>query len=260
MPAPLIQREEPTRTGPMRSSRRQPSAWPRARKPVAALVIAAMALSAGVLASFLLVGRPQPLGASPSPSPVVVVAGPVVLSEPTAAVTSIPTPEPTQQPTPVEASSANGTPIPQPTAVAAAPPSQPVPTVAAPPVATVAPPAVPVPTPAPTAVVVAAATQPDAVVGSFYGHAVDGDLDAAYALWSDRMKATYPRQGNLDDRFASTASISFDERRVVEQTPSSATVQANFTEWYDSGSSRQFIGYWRLVLVEGRWLLDEPTY
>ena len=106
----------------------------------------------------------------------------------------------------------------------------------------------------------AAATQPDAVVGSFYRHAVDGDFDAAYALWSGRMKATYPRQGNLDDRFASTASISFHELRVVEQTPSLATVQANFTEWYDSGSSRQFIGYWRLVLVEGRWLLDEPTY
>jgi hypothetical protein len=37
-------------------------------------------------------------------------------------------------------------------------------------------------------------------------------------------------------------------------------VQANFTETYDSGSSNRFVGYWRLVRVDGRWLLDDPTY
>ena len=37
-------------------------------------------------------------------------------------------------------------------------------------------------------------------------------------------------------------------------------MQANFTERYDSGSSGRFIGYWRLVRVNGLWLLDEPTY
>jgi hypothetical protein len=37
-------------------------------------------------------------------------------------------------------------------------------------------------------------------------------------------------------------------------------VQADFTETYDTGESRQFIGYWRLVQVDGRWFLDEPHY
>ena len=93
-----------------------------------------------------------------------------------------------------------------------------------------------------------------------YGHVVDGRFDDAYALWSARMKATYPRQENLDGRFANTAAIRFSNLFTASQTATTATVQANFTETYDSGASRSFVGYWRLVRVDGRWLLDEPTY
>ena len=110
-------------------------------------------------------------------------------------------------------------------------------------------------TPAPIAVV-----QPDDAVAAFYGHVVSERFDAAYALWSDRMKATYPRQENLDGRFDATESITFDALYVASQSADAATVQANFTERYEGGASRQFIGYWRLVRVDGRWLLDEPTY
>ncbi|MEO6294506.1 MAG: hypothetical protein ABIP01_03265, partial [Candidatus Limnocylindria bacterium] len=117
----------------------------------------------------------------------------------------------------------------------------------------------PTPTPAPTAVIMAVA-QPDDAVAAFYGNVARGNFDAAYSLWSDRMKATYPREGNLDQRFAGTASISFQQLHVAEQGGDRATVQANFTETYDSGATRNFIGYWRLVRVEGRWLLDEPHY
>jgi len=74
------------------------------------------------------------------------------------------------------------------------------------------------------------------------------------------MKASYPRRANLDDRFAETASIAFQELYIVENASGSATVQADFTETYDSGSNRQFIGYWRLVSVGGSWILDEPNY
>jgi len=74
------------------------------------------------------------------------------------------------------------------------------------------------------------------------------------------MRAAYPRPENLDQRFDETASIEFQQLFVAEQAGDRATVQANFTETYDSGSSRQFIGYWRLVRVDGRWLLDEPNY
>ena len=128
-----------------------------------------------------------------------------------------------------------------------------------------APPSVPPPaptdpsTPVPTPVIVVA-DSPDAAVAAFYRNVVAGDFDAAYALWSDRMKATYPREGNLDERFDETADISFSELFTAERTDTTAVVQANFTETYDSGASRAFVGYWRLVLVDGRWLLDEPHY
>ncbi len=140
-------------------------------------------------------------------------------------------------------------------------------------------PSIPVPTAQPTSAPVAAATAvPAAAAGStrqpavasvssptesvrvFYGHVAAAEFNEAYALWSDRMKATYPRAGNLDDRFAATAGIAFDQLFVAEASGQTATVQANFTETYDSGASRDFIGYWRLVLVDNRWLLDEPHY
>jgi hypothetical protein len=108
--------------------------------------------------------------------------------------------------------------------------------------------------------VIVAVAQPEDSVAAFYGNVADGNFDAAYALWSDRMKATYPRQENLDDRFDETAGITFHQLRLVDRTGGTATVQANFTETYDSGASREFIGYWELVQVDGRWLLDAPHY
>jgi hypothetical protein len=107
---------------------------------------------------------------------------------------------------------------------------------------------------------VVAVADPTDAVAAFYALVTDGNFDAAYALWTDGMKARYPRQENLDDRFASTADITFSVLSAVEPSSTAATVQANFTERYDSGESRTFVGYWRLVQVDGRWLLDEPTY
>ena len=74
------------------------------------------------------------------------------------------------------------------------------------------------------------------------------------------MKDEFERQGNLDGRFADTASVTFDTLFVDDQSATTATVQANFTETYDSGSSNRFVGYRRLVRIDGRWLLDDPTY
>ena len=154
-----------------------------------------------------------------------------------------PTPEPVVEPSASPTSPAT----PEPTAAAPTPPPTPGPTMA--------PTAPPAATPAPVAV-----AGPDDAVAAFYGHVVDERFDEAYALWSDRMKAAYPRAENLDGRFDSTGSITFDALYVASQSANDATVQANFTERYEGGSSRQFIGYWRLVRVDGRWLLDEPTY
>lgn len=162
---------------------------------------------------------------------------------PTATPAATPSPTLTPQPSPTQA-----TPEPAPPTATPAPP---------PPEATPepAPPTTPAPTPAPIAV----ASAQDAVV-AFYSAVEDGRFDQAYALWSARMKEEYPRQANLDDRWANTADVTFTELYVAEQTATTAVVQANFVETYDSGGSRQFVGYWRLVRVDGRWLLDDPTY
>ncbi len=120
--------------------------------------------------------------------------------------------------------------------------------------------ATPAPEPPPETPVAVAAATPQDSVRAFYGYVEDGRFDEAYALWSARMRADYPRQANLDDRFADTADITFTTLSLASQSGDRATVQANFTETYDSGSSRQFVGYWELVRVDGRWLLDHPTY
>jgi hypothetical protein len=188
-------------------------------------------------------------GPTPEPSIVIGEIGGVVFSPaPTPQPTTPPTPQPTAPPTPA--------PTPVPTLVstaipAATPPPTPVP-------ASVR--STPVPaTPEPTAIV-AVAGEPADAAAAFYGHAVDEEFDAAYALWSERMKGDFPRQENLDGRFDDTAAITFTQLRTVARDSERAVVQANFVEQYESGGTREFIGYWELVLVEGRWLLDQPHY
>jgi hypothetical protein len=142
------------------------------------------------------------------------------------------------------------------------PPSSPDPQPTQEPVATATPAAatgVAAATEAPGPVGVAIAGPAD-VVAAFYEAVVDGRFDAAYSHWSSRMRANFPRRENLDERFDNTSAITFQQLSVAEIAGTSATVQANFTEMYDTGESRQFIGYWRLVQVESRWLLDDPHY
>ncbi len=154
----------------------------------------------------------------------------------------LPTPLPTQGPGPT--STPTPTPSRRPARTATPAPTLPI---------------TPLPTTEPASVAVALAGAAD-TVADFYRYVAAGEFDAAYGLWSDRMKATYPRQGNLDERFANTASVTFQALYMTEQHANNATVQANFTQTYDSGASRQFIGYWRLTRRDGRWLLDEPHY
>ena len=219
---------------------------PRRRNRAAIWAVAgfaALVLAVGVLAALVAPADVGQVAATPSPTIFVGEPGGAVIPE-----AESPTPSPTSTASP--SSTPESTPAPTP---------EPVVTVPPPPTPTPAPPAPPSLTPAPTAVIVAVA-QPEDSVAAFYGNVADGNFDAAYALWSDRMKATYPRQANLDDRFDETASITFHQLRLVDRTDGTATVQANFTETYDSGGSREFIGYWELVQVNGRWLLDAPHY
>jgi serine/threonine-protein kinase len=209
--------------------RRRVAAWPFA------LILLAL-IAAGYVGGRLLDRNETAL-------PGVIVGSPEggVLPDPTATPTPVATPSPTATPTPAPTTTPAPDPTPAPTTV---PPPAPEPTNAP-----------PAPTDAPVAL-----AAPDDTVAAFYSDVVAGRFDDAYALWSDRMKATYARQENLDNRFDETADITFDALYVAEQSASAATVQANFLETYDSGDSRRFIGYWRLVRVDGRWLLDAPTY
>lgn len=216
--------------------RRRLAAWP--------LIAAGMVLLLAAVGAVVLQRPEADVAASPSPSIIVGTAGGFVTSQgdPSAAP---PTEPPPPSPLPTEEPAATQAPTAPAVVTATSPP---------------APTAAPDPaSPQPTAVALAVAG-PDDTVAAFYAHAVDGEFDAAYSLWSERMRATYPRQENLDQRFDETAGIVFQQLFVAEQAGDRATVQANFTETYDSGSSRQFIGYWRLVRIDGRWLLDEPSY
>ena len=163
-------------------------------------------------------------------------------------------PEVTVAPTATSTATATATPGATPVATA-------VPT-AVPTVAPTPPPVVAVPAPAgsPTPTTSETTGDPVEAVLAFYRAAAGEDFDAAYALWDERMRAAYPREPNLDSRFDETVGITFSQLSVAELSGESATVQANFTETYESGGSREFIGYWRLVLVDGRWLLAEPHY
>lgn len=160
----------------------------------------------------------------------------------------------------------NGTPTASPSATPSVAPPTPSPGPTPPvgtPLPTLPPTVRPTPTPsptvAPTAVVVAAG-EPADTVASFYGRVASADFDAAYALWSDAMRNSFPREANLDRRFDETLSIEWLQLETVARTSTTAQVQANFVETYESGGSRTFVGYWDLVLVDGRWLLDAPHY
>ncbi len=214
--------------------------------PLAALFVLAVALSGAWIdrpvsgreptpASSIVVGEIGGMVATPPGTPDTKPdASPT--AEPTAVPTPVPTPLPTAAPTTAVAT-------PAPTAL----PATPAPTTPAP------------ATPDPTTVV-AVASNPAESVATFYSRAAAGEFDAAYALWSDRMKADFSREENLDGRFDETSAITFTQLQTVGQRGDRAVVQANFIEEYESGATREFIGYWEVVLVDGAWVLDQPHY
>ena len=209
------------------------------------VALSAAAIVCAVVVAMVLSRHPD----SVAPAPQSIVAG-----TPGGFAVENATPSPSPTPTPTAPLSAAADPRAEPTVV-----PTPVPVIATPVATPALTPATAPPSVTPTPVIVAAADPADAVA-AFYGHVSSGRFDAAYSLWSERMRATYPRQENIDERFDQTESIAFQQLRIAEQTSDRATVQANFTETYLSGSSRVFVGYWRLVLVDGIWLLDEPHY
>jgi hypothetical protein len=246
----VVTQAEPA-TSAVAQDRDRDRRWVWVLVPIAGLLIIALLLGSQWLDDGAGAGAPSPsivLGEvggaifSPGPTPLGPTSTPVPTTEPT----PVPTTAPTALPTPVPTAPAVATPLP--TVAPTTAPATPRPASPEPPA-----------TPVPTALVVAV-LEPGDAVAAFYGHVVDEEFDAAYALWSDRMKSEFPRDGNLDGRFDDTASITFTQLRTVARDGNRALVQANFVEEYESGAAREFIGYWEVVQVDGRWLLDQPHY
>ncbi|OAI39755.1 hypothetical protein AYO38_07065 [bacterium SCGC AG-212-C10] len=97
------------------------------------------------------------------------------------------------------------------------------------------------------------------VIG-WYNLVVAGRFDEAYSLWSDRMKANFARQGNLDERWAQTVHITVNDVRVVSQSGNRMTVAIDFVETQTNGKNQRYVGTWQLVSSPRGWLLDQPSF
>jgi serine/threonine protein kinase len=199
-----------------------------ARRRVSALLLALLTLP---LMLALLVGaltlRPPPatntavLSATTTPVP---TATPTPSVEPTPTTTLVPPVETTPEPTPAP-----------PPPVVAAPPQPP-------------PPLVPV--------------QPNsaaATVRSFYELIQQKRYDEAAALWSPRMKASYPPSTNIYGRFDRTRQIVIRSIAPIATNTGGATVAIDILEVLDSGVTRRWIGTWQLIWDGSRWLMDAPS-
>jgi serine/threonine-protein kinase len=177
-------------------------------------------------------------GATATPGSTAVAVIPPATATPTREATPTPTPEPTPAPSP--------TPTPEPT-------TKPKPT--------------PEPTPDPTPKVRPApalpARDPAETVARFYRLVVEERFDEAAALWTAGMRERYPPEGNIDGRFAPTTDIDLVRNEIVDIDPQAGTanVAVDLIEYRESGPSpRRFVGDWDLVLVDGRWLMDDPDF
>ena len=177
---------------------------------------------------------PSGLGAAPAASPTPPAAAPT--PTPTLAIVVVPGPSPTASPAPTPTPTTR--PVPRPTT---APTPRP-----------------PRPTPTPTARSAAATA-----VLSFYDAVEAHDWDRAIALWSPSMQRRYPPQEWLIDRFERTTRIDITRLRTVSFSPASGTarVEVTLVEYRTvEPSPRTFVGAWDLVLIDGRWVLDDPDF
>jgi hypothetical protein len=127
----------------------------------------------------------------------------------------------------------------------------------------------PEPTPRPTARPTPVVTpRPEispaaAAVLDFYNAVTVHDWETAIALWSPSMQERYPPQEYLIDRFARTTEIDITRLRTISMDADAgrARVAVSLVEHRSiEPSPRTFVGAWDLVLVDGRWLLNDPDF
>ena len=72
------------------------------------------------------------------------------------------------------------------------------------------------------------------------------------------MRAAFPPQANIDQRFSATRSIRLQRADVVSQDQSQATVVVDLVEANAAAGTRHYVGRWYLVRGSSGWLLDQP--
>jgi hypothetical protein len=179
-----------------------------------------LAIAPGTEASPSVAPSPTP-SAEPSPTPT-----------PTPTPTPEPTPTPTPEPTPTPTPRPEPTPTPQPTPRPTPPPDDGLPD-----------------------------RDPAETVARFYRLVVRERFDDAAALWTAEMRQRYPPREYIDGRFNDTTEIEMRRNEIIAFDPDAgtATVAVDIVE-YEPGASTRFIGDWDLLLVDGRWLLNDPDF
>ena len=104
----------------------------------------------------------------------------------------------------------------------------------------------------------AAASDPGAAVATFYALVANHQFDSALELWSPRMRATFPPEANLNQRFSQTQAIRLQRAEVVSQDQRQATVAVDLVESDQQAGARRFVGNWYLVRGPSGWMLDQP--
>jgi cell division septation protein DedD len=184
--------------------------------------------------------EPSLLAVVPTISPSTPPSASLATQPPSPQATPEPSPEPTAAPTSAP------TPVPPPAAT-----PRPAPT---------SPPA-PRATPAPTSAPVPGG--PADTVARFYRLVAADRFDDAAALWTRAMRDRYPPEQYIDGRFAPTTAIDLRRNEVIaiNRAAGTATVAVDLVEYRASGPSpRRFVGDWDLVLVDGRWLMNDPDF
>jgi len=100
-------------------------------------------------------------------------------------------------------------------------------------------------------------------VANFYKAVVAEAWDTAISLWSPSMQERYPPQEWLIDRFKPTTRIDITRLETVSFDPDDGTARVAVTlvEYRSSGPSpRTISGSWDLVLIDGRWRLNDPNF
>jgi len=102
------------------------------------------------------------------------------------------------------------------------------------------------------------ASDPGAAVSTFYSLVSSHQFDSAAQLWSPRMRAAFPPDANLTERFRQAQIVRLRRAEVISQDQSQATVAVDLIEHDGQAGQRHFVGNWYLVRAEDGWMLDRP--